>query len=147
MLLEVKLLDIPKLKDIIERNIASCNVGDRTSFEYVKSTATLFSQAGDLAAWTDSLEDPHLILIVTKGKFGVLNETIAFINTLYIDEGYQNSSRIQEMVTTAELWAKGQGCDCITGSSWVFRGSKDISTLWENLGYQVQEKLYVKGLK
>ena len=144
MLTEVNIKDFPKLEGIVNRNIASCKCDTRTSYEYIKATVTLFALAENIGVWTDNLEDPHALIIVTKGKFGVLNETFAFVNTIYVDEDQRAIDILQKMVDTATLWAKNNSCNTVQVSSWVYRGCKNVRGLWDKFGFEPQETIYVK---
>lgn len=143
---QVNVKDFDKLKGIVEKNIKRCNISDRTSYDYVKATSTLFAAQGNAVIWVDDLKDPHALLIVTAGKFGVLNEKFCFINTVYIDEGHESMDLVKEMITTAEMWGRSQGCSVSQVSSWIYRGCLDTGKLWEKLGYSPQETIHVKGL-
>ena len=147
MLHQVQVTDFDKIKDIVLRNIEECRAGKRTSYDYVKATATLFSSQGNVGIWVDDIDSPTCLLIVTKGKFGVLNETFAFVNTIYVDKDKRTPSLFTEMAQTAEVWARSNGCDSLQGSAWVYEGCDDCSRLWEKEGFSIQEKIYVKGLR
>lgn len=144
---EVKVEDFHKLQGILERNIAACSVDDRTSFEYVKASVTLHAAAGGVGIRVDNIDDPHVLLIMSNGKFGVLNEKFTFVNTVYADEGYRRPSVLKKMMDIAELWALAHDSDKVLVSSWVYRGSLDISKALENLGYTRQEIIHVKEVR
>lgn len=146
MLQQVEVKDFDKLEGIIKRNIAACNVQDRTQFDYVKATATLFATQGNVGVWTDNIDDPHVLLIVTSGKFGVLNEIFGFVNTIYIDKAHRSSELLKQMLDTAKLWSRAKGCKVLQVSSWLYHGCEDVGDLWEALGYEVQETIYVTQL-
>lgn len=146
MLTQVDIKDFDKLEGIIKRNIAACNVQDRTSFDYVKATATLFATQNNVGIWTDDIDEPHVLLIVTSGKFGVLNEVFGFVNTIYIDKKKRDSKTLKQMLDTASMWARAKGCKTLQVSSWLYHGTEDVGDLWEALGYEVQETIYVRTL-
>lgn len=146
MLQQVDVKDFDKLEGIIKRNIVACNVQDRTQFEYVKATATLFATQNNVGIWTDDLDDPHVLLIVTSGKFGVLNEIFGFVNTIYIDKKHRSSEMLKRMLDTAQMWSRAKGCKTLQVSSWLYQGTEDVGDLWEALGYEVQETIYVKQI-
>jgi GNAT superfamily N-acetyltransferase len=146
MLTPVEIKDFDKLEGIIKRNIELCNVGKRTSFEYVKATATLFAAQGNVGIWVDDLENPGSLLIVTSGKFGVLNETFAFVNTIYADKQYRNRRVLKEMIDTALLWSRSKNCETLQVSSWVYQGCDDTSSVWKSFGFDIQETIYVKTI-
>lgn len=146
MLTQVEVKNFDKLEGILKRNIVACNLQDRTQFDYVKATATLFSTQGNIGIWTDNIDDPHLVLIVTSGKFGVINEVFGFVNAVYIDRDHRSAEKLRQMLDTAKLWARAKGCRVLQVSSWLYRGCEDIGDLWEALGYEVQETIYVTEL-
>lgn len=146
MLQEVKVKDLSKLEDILKRNLAACKIENRTSYDYIRATATLFDAQGNIAIWVDDLGDPHVLLIVTSGKFGVLNETYCFANTIYTDESHQSLDIVREMVNTATLWAKSRNCNNLQLSSWIYLGCKDVGKVWEEFGAIPQETIYIVKL-
>jgi hypothetical protein len=147
MLTEVKIKDFLKLKGIITRNIEACKVTSRTTFEYVHATATLFATQGNMGVWVDDLESPQVLLIVTSGKFGVLDETFAFVNTVYVDEDRRSIAILKEMTDTAAMWAKSKGCKVLQVSSWAYRGSAALDGFWERFGFEIQETIFIKEVK
>tara|TARA_R110000851_G_scaffold39729_12_gene100750 strand:- start:2003 stop:2443 length:441 start_codon:yes stop_codon:yes gene_type:complete len=146
MLTQVNTKDFPKLADILKRNIETCNVGSRTSVEYISASLTLHAAQGGLGVWTDNLEDPHALLITTVGKFGVLNEVYCFVNTIYADEGHRSPEITKTMLDTVSLYATAKGCNVIQGSSWLYEGALDISPMWEEFGAVPQEIIHVKKI-
>lgn len=146
MLTLVQQNDFPKLAEILKRNIDACNVGDRTSVEYVSASLVLHAAQNGIGVWTDNLDDPHALLIATVGKFGVLNETYCFVNTIYVDEEHRSPDITKKMLDTITLYATSKGCNTIQGSAWTYKSSTDISALWESFGATPQETIYVKHL-
>jgi|TARA_R110002167_G_scaffold294935_5_gene499555 hypothetical protein len=144
MLQEVAVTEFPKIKEIVERNISACKVESRTSFDYINATATLFASQNNIGVWVDDIEKPTALLIVTSGKFGVLNEVFAFVNTIYIDEDRRTPELLKSMADTAALWAKSRGCKTLQISSWIYRGCPDISSVWVKSGFEPQETIFVK---
>lgn len=144
MLTEVKVEDLPKLRGIIERNIAFCNASKRTSFEYVQATITLHALSDSIQVFTDDLNDPHHYVIVSCGKFGVMDEVYGFINTIFSDEDHRSAEMVEEMVTAAKLWAKSKNTDVFLVSSWQYRGTPTTTELWKSLGFEVQEQILIQ---
>lgn len=146
MLEQVKIKDLDKLEGIIKRNLATCKVQDRTQFEYLKASFTLFASQNNIGIWVDSIEDPHALLVVTTGKFGILNEIFGFINMIYIDKKHRNTETVKAMMDTATMWSRAKNCQITQVSSWLYDDCPDVGDLWEALGYEVQETIYVKKI-
>lgn len=145
-MIQVDIKDFDKLKGILERNFVACKVTDRTSFEYVKANATILAPSNSIGIWVDNLEDPHAILVVTGGKFGVLNEDFAFVNTIYVDPDHHSGGLVQSMIDTAKLWGKSRNAQILQVSDWVYRGEKSKGALWASLGFEKQETLFIQQL-
>jgi len=146
MLTPVIQKDFHKLAGILQRNIESCKITGRTSVEYITASLTLHAAQDCLGVWTDDLDDPHAILVATVGKFGVLNETYCFVNTIYVDNGHRSSSVTKQMLDTLSLYATSKGCDTVQGSSWIYDGATDTASFWESFGAAAQETIYIKHL-
>lgn len=144
MLTKIDTSSYSKLTDILKRNIAACNVGERTSVEYITASMRLHDSQGGIGVYVDDADDPHLLLIVSAGKFGVLNEKVCYVNTLYVDPDRRSSFDRAAVVDAINLFARSQDCNVIFGSSWTFRGSVDSSTFWKSFGAEEQETIHVK---
>jgi hypothetical protein len=144
---EVKAADIPKIYEILDRNIKACKIEGRTSTAYCAANITLRMSTGQCGIWVDNIEKPQALLVVTVGKFGVMDENVCFVNTIYADGPRQDDLSLgQDMLDTVELYASNNSCDCIYGSAWVYKGCIDISPLWKRFGAEKQEIIYIKKL-
>lgn len=135
-----------RLNDIVSRNIADCNIQDRTSADYIIASITLHYSQGNVGVWVDNPDDPHMLLVVSVGRFGTMNEVYCFVNSIYIDKEHRDSNKVKQMLDTVELFAQSKQCDAIYGSSWIYRGSLDIASVWKSFGAELQETIYVKHL-
>ena len=138
-MVEVKIKDLSKLDEIIQRNIECCNLAKRASVQYARSMIVVYLSNGNGRVWTDDLEAPHAFLFVTTGKKPLLNEMTGFINSLYLDKDHRSNDKVKEMLDVARMWSKAQGCSRFQVSSWLFGGCEDITSLWESNGFEKQE--------
>jgi len=141
--------DLNDLKDIIQENIHRCGVGSRTSVEYIIATLQLGMMNENVAFWTDDKEEPTMLLVMSGFKNIILNETTAIINSIFVrdEEDPDLVSKVNLMIDTAEAYARQKSCDAIMGASWVYKGGKNIQSLWKDKGYEPQEYHNVKLLK
>ena len=136
-----------RLKGILERNIADTNVGDRTSSEYLIANLTLHQSQAAVGVWVDNADDPHVLLVLSVGRFGTLNETYCFVNSMFVDTEHRSPRVTKELLATITLYAQAKQCDAVYGSSWTYRGATDVSAVWAAYGAEPQETLFVKHLK
>lgn len=146
---QVKREDYPRLSNIIQRHIDRCDCSDRTTPAYGIAQATLANISNTGHFWTDDIDNPSCYLLVTTTRRMIIEENACIIHCMFLDDENDPAAakKVLSMLKTAESFAKQNDCDCIYGSSWVFKGGKNVQGIWEKFGAEEQEILNVKFLK
>lgn len=135
------------LRPALEARITESNLQDRSNPD--KAIRMLRAAYGTrcAGAYVDNTEDPKHVLIMMHfpgvDTFGLQ----AMISVLYIaPEERGNAANLATMLSAAENYAKINGAEYITGSSWTYRGAKASDSLWRANGFEPQETVYIKKI-
>lgn len=84
-------------------------------------------------------DEGYALLFITEDIFNAKECTIM---SIYFLPEHRNFKNFKSLIKDCELYAKEQGCDCISGGSGTF---KNIDKLFNFMGY-TQPVLFRKGL-
>jgi hypothetical protein len=100
-----------------------------------------------MGVYVDDLEKPQHLLILAHMPGLATKALAAFILRIYtLPEARGDTAAFDVMLATAENYARLHGAESLMGSSWIFRGARDISALWKHYGFEPQENTFVKYL-
>lgn len=135
---------------IFKEGIEDVAIAHRTSPEYCVGNVEKGYEARAIAAYVDDLESPKCCLVVAMGRSPVLDENLSIIYRIWVRPDLvavrEGVALSKEMAKTFEAYAEMNGADGILASSWVYRNAPDIGSFWEKLGFEIQEKIYIKHL-
>ena len=98
-----------------------------------------------LDVYVDDFEDPKHCLVLCRMPGGVDRGVVTVVRLIYSKPDHRNDEdAVKTMMTTIDNYHKIHGTTAILASSWKFRGSRPIDSLWLDNGFEVQETTYVK---
>lgn len=118
-----------------------------TSVEHVMSSVEKGYNNRTVGVYVDDLEDPkHCLILALVPGFYVEGLMVVVLLIYSVPEERGNKEALDTMHLTIENYAKIHGAETILGSSWVYKGSRGIDSMWQSRGYEKQEVAYVKLL-
>lgn len=135
------------LDPLIAARLAESNLLDRSTVESAKANLIRGYEARYMGAYVDDVENPKYCLIMATFPGMATSDLMAQIVLIYVSPEVRGDvEALNIMVNTAENYARLNGASSLTGSSWLFRGSEDIGSIWKHYGFEIQETTYVKIL-
>ncbi len=141
-----------RLKDVLTPIAVSfqaeANMEDRSIVEHMIRYIDDGYNTRFVSAFVDNLDSPNSCLVLKTGKSWMHPAPVCIVLTIWVrPEARGNSVALRnDMMKTAEAYARLNECEALYGSSWVYLGHEDISALWSGQGFDLQEKLFVKSL-
>ena len=100
-----------------------------------------------MGAYVDNTENPQHVLVMGHFPGFLTQGTFASVILIYsLPEARGDTGAVDVMATTAENYARLNGCATLIGSSWVLDGARPIDALWKHYGFREQERIYIKNL-
>lgn len=148
MLIQLTKDNVKIIEPLVAESIKRSKIEKRTTPTYCLSQATLGIMSDTYALWVDDLENPTCFIGVALIRMLTIDEPSAIITNIFVnDEKDPNrTAKINDMITTAETYARHKGAKVLYCSSWVHDGAKSIQPLWVSKGFETQEILNVKKL-
>jgi len=98
-----------------------------------------------LDVYVDDFKNPDHCLVLARLPGGVDRGTVTVVRLIYSKpDARGDTDAVKLMLETIDNYHKIHGTTAILASSWKFRGSRPIDSLWLDNGYEVQETTYVK---
>lgn len=135
------------LKPLLAERLKECKLSKLSSPEYIIQKLNDFYAIRSAGVYVDDVKDPKHCLIMTHFSGVAVDRLLATISLIYTRIGHRgNQANVDTLYATAENYARLNGADILTGSSWLFDGSKRTDALWEKHGFAVESINYVKTL-
>jgi hypothetical protein len=135
------------LRKLLEQRLKESHLEKLTSADYIIPKLEGCYDIRSAGAYVDDVDNPKHCLIMTHFQSAFIDGVAAFVSLLYsVPEARGNPEDLAVLFQTAENYARLNGCIRVTGSSWIFEGSKGIDALWLKKGYKPQETVFVKSL-
>jgi hypothetical protein len=100
-----------------------------------------------VAVYVDNLENPkHCVALALVPGFMVEGLMVVVLLIYSIPEERGQKEVLNAQHTIIDNYAKIHGASTVIGSSWEYRGSRGIASMWKSYGYEKQEVTYVKLL-
>lgn len=97
--------------------------------------------------YVDSIQNPQHCLVLCRNFGGVDRGIITVVRLIYSKpEVRSDADAVAVMMKTIHAYAEIHDSNIILASSWKFKGSRPIDSLWIGNGFEVQETTYVKML-
>lgn len=96
--------------------------------------------------YVDDLANPSHCLVLCRTLGGVDRGVITTVRLIYSKPDVRTKENTDALLEVIENYAKIHGCSIILASSWKFKGSRPIDSLWLDQGFEIQETTYVKKL-
>ena len=135
------------LRSILQARLEEANLTTFTSVDFVLAKLETTYGMHCAGAYVDDFDAPKHCLIISHFPSTLIPGTVAYINLIYsLPSARGNPEDVKVLFDTAENYARLNGAIAISGSSWVFRGSKGTDALWKSHKYEAQEITYLKTL-
>lgn len=149
----VEFQNVRLLQPMLAEKLDEANLTERLPLEIIQATIAAHLAGRSAHAFVDDLEKPRCVLILTTGQGTAFPEQSCVINVIHVQREFRDKNPsgavelFKQMVQHAEAWGRSKGCTIMRGASWIWRGSKDISSMWESCGYEPQSVEFSKPLK
>jgi hypothetical protein len=134
------------LEEIITLRVAESNITDVTLDTAWHFAETIYNNRSG-GIYVDDLQRPSHCLCMVHYIDPMRLKTVAVISLIYSKPEARSTESWRVMIDMAKTYARLVNADIIHGSSWVFRGSKDTSSLWESCDFELQEKKFTLTLQ
>lgn len=124
------------------------NLEERGHIGYALTNIEEGYEMRTISAFVDDLESVKSCLILKTSNSWMSPAPVAVVLVFWVhpDERKESAPLMSDMMNTAEAFARLNECERIFGSSWVYMGATDISAIWSRHGFDIQEKVFTKGL-
>ncbi len=142
----VQIPDLPVVWPLIARRVTESGIEHRVSPDKALDEVHRMLESGTGAAITDDILNPSCVGLLQFGSNVVFQEKTCYVLLIYVEPEKRTSPLGVRLAKFIEAQATVQNCDVINTSSWIYRGGEDISAFWKALGYEEQERVFVKHL-
>lgn len=135
------------LRSILKIRLEESNLSTLTTVDFIlRKLETLYGMHS-AGAYVDDFDSPKHCLLMTHFPSSLVPGVVAYISLIYsIPEERGDTKAVDVLFETAENYARLNGAIAVSGSSWIFRGSKGTDALWKSRKYEAQETVYLKTL-
>lgn len=135
------------LRLLLQTRLEESNLTERTSVDFILSKLETLYGMHSAGAYVDDFDSPKHCLLMTHFPSSLVPGVVAYVSLIYsMPEARGDAKAVDVLFETAENYARLNGAIAVSGSSWIFRGSKGTDALWKSRKYEAQETVYLKTL-
>ena len=135
------------LRRVFELRVAESNMAERVSVDDIFRKLSTGYDTRCMGAYVDNPDNPQHVLVMGHYPGLLTQGTVASVFLIYsMPEARGDTGAVDVMATTAENYARLNGCETLMGSSWVLGGARPTDALWKHYGFEEQERIFIKRL-
>ena len=100
-----------------------------------------------VAAYVDSLDEPHRVLVVSHFPDTWTRAVMCSISLMFVDKELRGSlSDVKTFLSTSEAYARLHGAKFVIGGAFFLAESRRLGSVWKRYGYEEINTNYYKVL-